>query len=81
MFFLLVLISWMVTLSSCLIWQIISFILPLNEYDYVYAWAMPENGPVIDLQKMLILAKKKLSFSKETHFDLGGYDNKKSCDI
>ena len=30
-----VLISWMVTLSSCLIWQII---LPPNEYDCVYAW-------------------------------------------
>ena len=28
---------WMVTLSSCLIWQIISFILPQNEYDCVYA--------------------------------------------
>ena len=27
----------MVTISSCLIWQIISFILPPNEYRYVYA--------------------------------------------
>ena len=27
----------MVTLISCLIWQLISFILPLNEYDCVYA--------------------------------------------
>ena len=26
------------TLSSCLIWQIISFILPSNEYGCVYAW-------------------------------------------
>ena len=37
-FFQLVLISWMATLSSCLIWQIISFILPPNEYGWVYAW-------------------------------------------
>ena len=35
-FFQLVLISWMVTLSSCLLWQIISFISPPNEYGYVY---------------------------------------------
>ena len=33
----LVLILWMVTLSSCLIWQIISFILLVNEYGCVYA--------------------------------------------
>ena len=31
---------WMVTLSSCLIWQIISFILSPNEYGCVYAWTM-----------------------------------------
>ena len=30
----------MVTFSSCLIWQIISFILPPNEYDCVYTWTM-----------------------------------------
>ena len=30
----------MVTLSSCLIWQIISFILPPNEYGCVYAWTL-----------------------------------------
>ena len=34
----LVLISWMITLSSCLIWQIISSILPQNEYGCLYAW-------------------------------------------
>ena len=28
----------MATLSLCLIWQIISFILPLNKYGWVYAW-------------------------------------------
>ena len=27
----------LVTLSSCLIWQVISFILPANEYGWVYA--------------------------------------------
>ena len=38
-----VLISWMVTFSSCLIWQIINFILPPNEYGGVYAWTTLEN--------------------------------------
>ena len=35
-FFQLQLISWMVTLSSCLIWQTIRFILPLNEYGCTF---------------------------------------------
>ena len=42
-FFQLVLISRIVTLSSCLIWQIISLILPLNEYGCVYAWTTLGN--------------------------------------
>ena len=33
----------MVKLSPCLIWQIISFILPPNEYGFVYAWTMLGN--------------------------------------
>ena len=33
----------MVTLSSCPIWQIISFILPPNEYGSVYAWTTQGN--------------------------------------
>ena len=33
----------MVTLNSCLIWQILSFILPPNEYNCVYAWKTMEN--------------------------------------
>ena len=49
-------------LSSCLIWQIISFILPPNEYGCVYAWITLESGPAIDLQKMPILAKKNHLF-------------------
>ena len=56
-FFLLVIISWMVTLSSYLIWQIISFILPPNEYGSVYAWITLGSRPAIDLQ-MPILTKK-----------------------
>ena len=35
----------------------------------------------IDLQNMAILAKKKIIFSDEAHFDIGGYVNKKSCCI
>ena len=54
-FFQLVLISWIVTLCSCLIWQIISFIYPPNEYGCVYA-SLSESA--IDLQKMPILTKK-----------------------
>ena len=41
--FQLVLISWMVTLSLCLIWQIISFFLPPNEYGCAYAWTTLGN--------------------------------------
>ena len=33
----------------------------------------------LDLQK--ILAKKKIIFSDEAHFDLGGYVNKQNCRI
>ena len=69
------LISWMVIFSSWLIRQIISFILPPNEYGCVYAWTTLGSGPAIDLQKMSILAKK-IIFSDETHFDLGRYASK-----
>ena len=69
--------SWMVTLSS---WQIISFKVPPKEFGCVYAWAMLESGPAIDLQKMPILAKK-IIFSNEAHFNLGGYVNKQYCRI
>ena len=58
-FFQLVLILWMVTLTSYLIWQIISFILPPNEYGCVYAWP---SGPAIDLRNMPILTKKNHLF-------------------
>ena len=39
------------------------------------------SGPAIDLQKMPILAKKKIIFSDEAHFDLGGCVNKQNCHI
>ena len=61
-FFQPVIFSWMVTLSSSLIWQIISFNLPPNEYNCVYAWTTLGSGPAIDLQKMPILAQKKHLF-------------------
>ena len=38
------------------------------------------SGPAIDLQKMPILPKK-IIFSDEAHFDLGGYVNKQNCRI
>ena len=46
------------------------------------AWITLRSGPVIDLQKTPILAKKKkIIFSAEAHFDLGGYVNKQNCCI
>ena len=114
LFFQLLLISWMVTLISCLIWQIISFNLPPNGITlkmmvtlqnmcensvrilqeekhrhlcmFVILWkkskklTSSEILRQIDLQKMPILAKKVI-FSDEAHFDLGGYVNKQSCRI
>ena len=73
-FFQLVLVSW------CLIWQIIRFVLPPNEYCCVYAWAILESRSAIDLQKLTILAKK-FNFSDEARFDLGVYVNKQNCRI
>ena len=40
-----------------------------------------ESGLAIDLQKMTILAKKKIISPDEAHFDLGGYVNKQNCRI
>ena len=59
--------------------QVISFILPPNEYGYVYTWTTLGSGPAIDLQKKPILAKNR--FSSEAHFDFGGYVNKQNCRI
>ena len=77
-FFQLVLILWILTLSSSLIWHIISFILPPNEYCCVYAWTMLGSGPAINSQKMPILAKKKNHLFRWSSFGLGGYVNKKN---
>ena len=60
----------MVTLSSCLIWQIIRFILPPNEYGCVYAWTTLGNIATLLLPFMV---KKKIIFSNGAHFDIGGY--------
>ena len=70
----------MITFSSCVIWQIISFILPTNEYGCVYAWTMLEDRPAIDLQKMSFLAKK-IIYSDEAHFEVGEYINKQNSRI
>ena len=63
-----------------LICQIISFILPLNEYGCAYALTTLGSVPAIDLQKMPILAKK-IIFSDEADFEFGGYVNKQNCSI
>ena len=67
----------MVTLSSCLIWQIISFTLPPNEYGCVYAWTTLGKWDCDRLTEDADFGKKKIIFSDEAHFDLGGYVNKK----
>ena len=66
----------MVTLSSCLIWQIISFILPLNEYG----WTTLGNISTDRLTGNADFGKKNI-FSDEACFDLGGYINKQNCRI
>ena len=67
----------MVTLSSCLIWQIMSFILAPNEYGCVYAWTTLGNIATLHCR----FWQKKIIFSDEAHFDLGGYVNKQNCRI
>ena len=71
----------MVTLSSCIIWQIINFIIPPNEYDCVYAWTTLGNITTDRLTEDADFGKKKIIFSDEAHFDFGGYVSKQSCCI
>ena len=71
----------MVTLSSCLIWQIISFNFPPKEYGCVYAWTtlvnITKDRPTEDADS----GKKEIIFSDEAHFDLIGYVNKEDADF
>ena len=53
--------------SSCLIWQIISFILPPNVFVCLFALL---SGPAIDLQKMPILEKKNHLFRWSSFWSL-----------
>ena len=64
------------TPGSCLIWLEISYILPPNEYDSVYAWTTLGN-----IATDRLCQKKKIIFSDEAHFDLGRYVNKQNCSI
>ena len=67
----------MVTLSSCLIWQIISIIHPSNEYGCVYACTTLGNIATL----LCRFGQKKIIFSVEANFDLSGYVNKQNCCI
>ena len=67
----------MVTLSSCLIWQIISFILLPNEYGGVYAWTT--LGNIATWRMIEWMMRMKIIFSDEAHFHLGGYVNSQNC--
>ena len=73
----------MVTFSSCLIWQIINFILPPNKYGCVYAWTTLGSGPAIDLPISIEDADfgKKNHLSDEANFNLCGYVNKQNYRI
>ena len=71
----------MVTLSSCLIWQIISCILAPKEYDCVCAWKTLRYVGLRSTYKKCRLWQKKIIFSDEAHFDLGRYVNKQNCRI
>ena len=62
----------MVTLSSCLIWQILSFILPLEQ-----RWEVGLRSTY----RRCRFWQKKIVFSDEVHFDLGGHVNKQNCSI
>ena len=52
----------MVTLNSWLIWQIISFIRPPNEYGFVYTWTTLGNIATDRLTEHADFGKKKSSF-------------------
>ena len=67
----------MVTLSSYLIWQIISFTLPPNEYGCVYDWTTLENIATYRLTEDADFGKK----NHQANFDVGGYVNKQNCRI
>ena len=67
----------MVTHGSSVIWQIISFILSPNEYDSVNAWTTLGNIATDRLTEDGDFGKKVI-FSDEAHFDLGGYVNKQT---
>ena len=69
------------SLSSYLIWQIISFILPPNEYGCVYSWTTLGNIATDRLTEDADFAKKKIIVSNEAHSDLGGFVNKQNCRI
>ena len=62
--------------------QTISFTLPPNEYGWCIRlnnagkWACDRHTEDADFGK-----KKKIIFSDEAHFDLGGYLNKQNCRI
>ena len=71
-FFQLVLIPWLVRLSSCLIWQIICFILPPNEYAKRARDRLTEDAD---------FGKTKVISSDEAYFDLGGYVAKQNYHI
>ena len=63
----------MLALSSCLIWQIIPFILPPNEYGCVYAWTTLGSVPARSTYIRCRFWQKKIIFSDKVHFDSGGY--------
>ena len=58
--------------SSCLIWHIISFILPPNEYNYIYAWSTLRQVGLRLIYRRCWFWQKKIIFSYEAISILAG---------
>ena len=67
----------MLTLSSCLIWQIISFILSPNEYGCVYAWTKVGNIATDRLTEDADFGKKKSFFQMKLILILASMETRK----
>ena len=71
----------MVTLSLCLIWLVISFIHPQNEYGCVYTWTTLRWVGMWSAYRRCRFWQKKIIVSDEADVDLGGYINKQNCRV
>ena len=73
------LVSWMVTLSTCQIWQIISSFWRTNMV--VYTLEQLWEKVLRAYYRRFRFWQKKIIFSDETHFEFGGFVNKQNYRI